>query len=84
MVSVEESPLGPLIVKPIQPYQARKVYACPGCGGDIISGVGHLVVIPEHAPDLRRHWHRGCWFKEMRRVGYSADPRQPSNGGPTT
>jgi hypothetical protein len=23
-------------------------------------------VIPEDAPDLRRHWHRGCWFKEQR------------------
>ena len=77
---MEHSPEGPLVVKPIQPYQARKIYACPGCGGEIGTGVGHLVVIPEGAPDLRRHWHRGCWFKEMRRIGYSADLGQPANG----
>jgi hypothetical protein len=39
---------------------------CPGCQKVIDPGVGHLVVIPEHAPDLRRHWHRGCWFIEQR------------------
>jgi hypothetical protein len=73
---MEDSPFGPLIVKPIQPYQARKVYACPGCGGDIGRGEGHLVVVPECEPERRRHWHRGCWFKEMRRSGtYS------TNGG---
>lgn len=59
----------PLVVNVIQPYQARKGYTCPGCNGDIGTGQGHLVVVPEHEPDLRRHWHRGCWFKEMRRVG---------------
>jgi hypothetical protein len=61
-----------MVVNVIHPYQARKVYRCPGCAGDIVPGVGHLVVMPEHDPDMRRHWHRGCWFKEMRRVG-SAD-----------
>lgn len=61
----------PRVVNVIQPYQARKVYICPGCGGDILPGVGHLVVIPEHEPELRRHWHRGCWFKEARRTGLS-------------
>jgi hypothetical protein len=70
---MEDPHLEPLIVKPIQPYQARKPYACPGCSGDIAPGEGHLVVVPEHEPELRRHWHRGCWFKEMRRSGiYSA------------
>ncbi len=64
-----DSPLGPLVVNVIQPYQARKTYACPGCAGEIAAGIGHLVVIPELAPDLRRHWHRGCWFKEQRRNG---------------
>jgi hypothetical protein len=59
--------LGPEVVQPVQPYQARKVYLCPGCEHQIEEGVGHLVVIPEHAPDLRRHWHRGCWYKEQRR-----------------
>ncbi len=59
-------------VTPVQPYQARKAYVCPGCGAAIDVGVGHLVVVPIHDPDLRRHWHRGCWFKEQRRRG-SAD-----------
>jgi hypothetical protein len=59
-------------VAPIQPYQARKAYACPGCSTEIAVGTGHLVVVPEEAPDLRRHWHRGCWHKERRRRGDSA------------
>ncbi|MDJ0664368.1 MAG: hypothetical protein QNJ75_07395 [Acidimicrobiia bacterium] len=79
---MDDSALGPLVIKPIQPYQARKQYVCPGCHSGIGLGVGHLVVIPEHAPDLRRHWHRGCWFKEMRRMGYSADAGQPTNSEP--
>jgi hypothetical protein len=51
----------------VQPYQARKHYTCPGCHGTIERGEGHLVVVPEHAPDLRRHWHRACWHRERRR-----------------
>jgi hypothetical protein len=26
------------------------------------------VVIPDDAVDMRRHWHHGCWHKEMRRL----------------
>ena len=59
----------PEVVSVVQPYQARKVYTCPGCEQSIPVGVGHLVVVPELEPDLRRHWHRGCWFKEERRRG---------------
>ncbi len=62
-------PLGIEIVTVVQPYAARKSYLCPGCSSTIVAGVGHLVVIPEDAPDLRRHWHRGCWFKELRSRG---------------
>jgi hypothetical protein len=51
----------------VQPYAARKRYLCPGCEGMIEAGVGHLVVVPEDAPDLRRHWHHGCWHLEQRR-----------------
>ncbi|MEN8239873.1 MAG: hypothetical protein ABFR53_11820 [Actinomycetota bacterium] len=58
------------VVHPVQPYQAVKIYQCPGCESAIETGVGHLVIIPREAPDLRRHWHRGCWFKERRRLGY--------------
>ena len=63
------------VVHPIQPYQARKTYLCPGCETPIPAGTGHLVVVPEQTPDLRRHWHRGCWYKEERRRGVSADAR---------
>jgi len=51
----------------VQPYQARKRYVCPGCHGAIDAGEGHLVVVPELTPDLRRHWHRACWHRERRR-----------------
>lgn len=61
--------LEPEVVNPVQPYQARKEYICPGCDGIIEVGVGHVAVIPEDTPDLRRHWHHGCWFKERRRRG---------------
>ncbi len=60
---------GPEVVHPVQPYQARKAYVCPFCEQAIEAGVGHVVVVPEDAPDLRRHWHRGCWYKELRRRG---------------
>jgi hypothetical protein len=48
-------------VRRVQPYQAVKAYLCPGCGREISTGTGHLVVVPVEAADLRRHWHRGCW-----------------------
>ncbi len=53
--------LGDLEVRFIQPHQALKSYLCPGCNRDIPGGLGHVVVVPVDAPDLRRHWHRGCW-----------------------
>ncbi len=64
---------GPELVEPVQPYQARKTYVCPGCEQHIESGTGHLVVVPEEAPDLRRHWHHGCWYRELRRRGVLPD-----------
>ena len=45
----------------VQPYEAAKLYVCPGCGREIARGVGHVVAVPRLAPDLRRHWHKGCW-----------------------
>ena len=47
----------------VQPYQATKTYTCPGCNSDIPPGLGHIVIVPVDAPDLRRHWHRGCWTR---------------------
>ncbi|MGH8872300.1 MAG: hypothetical protein ACRDWS_10015 [Acidimicrobiia bacterium] len=54
-------------VTPVQPYAARKEYVCPGCEMTILPGTFHMVVVPDEEPDLRRHWHHGCWHKEMRR-----------------
>ena len=51
----------------VQPYEATKVYLCPGCNREIPSGTGHLVAVPHDATDLRRHWHRACWHREQRR-----------------
>ena len=64
-----EGPFGADLVSPVQPYQARKRYLCPGCSTWIEPGTGHVVVVPEDAPDLRRHWHHGCWWRELRRTG---------------
>jgi len=63
---MSESTLG-FTVTPIQPYQAVKEYLCPGCSNTITPGTFHLVVVPDDEVDLRRHWHHGCWHKEMRR-----------------
>ena len=54
-------------VRFIQPYRATKAYLCPGCNRDIPPGTGHVVAVPREAPDLRRHWHRGCWAARHRR-----------------
>ncbi|MEM9134188.1 MAG: hypothetical protein AAF962_15985 [Actinomycetota bacterium] len=54
-------------VRFIQPYEATKSYLCPGCNGEIPPGQGHLVAVPPDAPDLRRHWHRGCWMNRATR-----------------
>jgi hypothetical protein len=55
-------------VRRVQPYEARKAYVCPGCNRDISKGTGHIVAVPTDAPDLRRHWHRGCWDSRMTRA----------------
>ncbi len=56
-----------LEIRAVQPYQARKAYLCPGCNQDIARGMGHLVVVPRAAPELRRHWHHPCWASRGRR-----------------
>ncbi len=48
-------------VTKIQPYRAKKDYLCPRCHLTIAKGTGHVVVVPEDLPDLRRHWHTACW-----------------------
>lgn len=56
-------------VTQVQPTPDGKHYRCPGCQGSIGPMVFHLVVIPDDRPELRRHWHVGCWDKELRRRG---------------
>lgn len=51
----------------VQPYEATKTYLCPGCNQAIPPGTGHMVAVPPEAPDLRRHWHRGCWVNRKTR-----------------
>jgi len=54
----------------VQPYEATKPYVCPGCNQDIPPGTHHLVAVPRRDPDLRRHWHKGCWqHRDRRRPG---------------
>jgi len=61
------NPFDDEVAVPVQGYAARKRYVCPGCEGYVEVGEGHVVVVPEHHPDLRRHWHRACWQREQRR-----------------
>lgn len=56
----------PVTVSPVQPYAATKRYVCPGCEAAVEPGTFHLVVVPDEMPDLRRHWHRGCWHRQQR------------------
>ncbi len=56
----------PSTVRRVQPYEATKAYLCPGCQREIPPGTGHVVVVPDEAPDLRRHWHHGCWARNDR------------------
>ncbi len=50
----------------VQPYQARKLYLCPGCQSDILVGQGHYVVIPNDDPSARRHWHETCLKRALK------------------
>lgn len=57
-------------IRKVQPYEARKLYWCPGCNGDIAVGLGHYVVVPLDDPEQRRHWHYACWdHRGSRRPG---------------
>ncbi|WP_420626074.1 hypothetical protein [Candidatus Poriferisodalis sp.] len=54
-------------VRRVQPYEATKRYLCGGCAHSIEAGVGHVVAVPTDHPDMRRHWHWGCWQARGRR-----------------
>ena len=67
---------GEVEVRRAQPYEARKVYLCPGCNQDIAVGLGHLVVVPTRTPELRRHWHHACWQHRANRRPGRPNPRR--------
>lgn len=69
----DDPPDDEMQVSHVQPYQAVKIYRCPGCDHEIRPGEGHEVVVPVGAPELRRHWHSGCW---ARRPGRRSGPRR--------
>ncbi|HET9690123.1 MAG TPA: hypothetical protein VFP61_03150 [Acidimicrobiales bacterium] len=54
-------------VRHVHPFRAIKTYLCPGCEQEIPAGIGHVVVVPVGAADLRRHWHRSCWERRRTR-----------------
>lgn len=73
----EEPPLAPPLVvaappgwqvRAIQPAGATKTYRCPGCNHEIRAGTGHVVAWRAGGEEHRRHWHRGCWEIERRRL----------------
>jgi hypothetical protein len=53
-------------VRYIQAAAALKSYLCPGCNREIPPSTFHLVAVPHDDPELRRHWHKGCWEKRRR------------------
>ena len=63
-------------VRHMQPYEAVKPYRCPGCDHEIEAGLGHEVVVPLDEPELRRHWHTGCWHREARRAAGTTRPKR--------
>lgn len=66
-IVVDPSAVDGAETRSVQPYDAVKTYVCPGCNRDIPPGTGHLVAVPPDEPDLRRHWHRGCWHNRHTR-----------------
>ncbi|WP_343601553.1 hypothetical protein [Mycobacterium sp.] len=58
-------------VASIAAARAVKIYRCPGCDHEIITGTAHVVVWPadggETAVEDRRHWHTPCWANRATR-----------------
>ena len=66
---IEAGPDGDWVVRAMPGEATVKTYRCPGCDQEIQPGTAHLVVWPAYTPGLaeRRHWHRPCWDRRMRR-----------------
>jgi hypothetical protein len=43
-----------------------KSYRCPYCEGWIAPGSRHVVAVPVGDADARRHYHSGCWSKQIK------------------
>jgi hypothetical protein len=70
VVHLGHDPVGPsgeVEVRSIAGARALKAYRCPGCDHEVTVGTAHVAVIPRDDPGARRHWHRGCWDRELRR-----------------
>ena len=52
-------------IRHVQPYEANKIYICPYCNNDIEIGLGHEVVVPREYADDSRHFHSGCWNRDI-------------------
>jgi len=68
-------------VRRVQPYQADKVYRCPGCDHEIRVGEGHVVVVPVRTPADRRHWHGACWDRLRARRARAGAPARLALSG---
>jgi hypothetical protein len=52
----------------VRRVSSDKSYRCPGCDLEVRPGSWHFVVVPQDAPDERRHWHERCWKIELNRT----------------
>lgn len=52
----------------VRRVSSDKPYRCPGCDLEVRPGSWHFVVVPQGAPDERRHWHERCWQIELNRT----------------
>ena len=74
---IESAPDGDWVVRAMPGEATVKTYRCPGCDQEIKPGTAHLVVWPAYTPGLaeRRHWHRPCWDRRLRRHAQSRPGR---------
>jgi hypothetical protein len=74
---IESGPDGDWVVRAMPGDATVKTYRCPGCDQEIQPGTAHLVVWPAYTPGPaeRRHWHRPCWDRRLRRHARSRPGR---------
>ncbi len=54
-------------IQKVLPTQSVKTYICPYCNQEIKSSQTHIVIVPISEPDLRRHWHSGCFERTIQK-----------------